>query len=78
MISVSLGCCLSLYFLEYLVINPFKLTSLDVVFKDDTSSKEISPQHCKNLSFSGAILGFDLGPFLAIFSYELDLDINMS
>ena len=51
MISVNLGCCFNFIFLAYRVINPFKLISLELL-SDATNSKEISPQHCINLSFS--------------------------
>lgn len=51
--SVSLGCCFSLYFLANLVIRPLRFMSLDVL-RELTRSSETSPQHWMNLSFSGA------------------------
>lgn len=67
MISVNRGCCFNLYFFAYLMIKPFKLISLEF-FSDATSSKEMSPQHSKNLSFSGASFCFP-GLLFAVISW---------
>ncbi|KAH3688925.1 hypothetical protein WICPIJ_000098 [Wickerhamomyces pijperi] len=57
--SVRRGCDFNLYFLEFLVINPFKLISLDVL-SESINSNVISEQHWMKRSFSGAIFGLDL------------------
>jgi hypothetical protein len=70
MISVNRGCCFSLYFFAYLMIKPFKLISLEFL-SEATSSKEMSPQHSKNLSFSGASFCFP-GLLFAVMSWVWD------